>query len=494
MAESRSRPEYTGNDVLESLRSDASQGSQANDAMLEKTAPQTFDPPCRRTRVWWILAFYIPLQVLPWVLTCIMRYRPLMAPTYIDPTGGITTKDFEHHEAWQVIVSVMNTIAAVLTVPVTSLILAEASVVWLQRESNSKKHISLAQFFDIADRGWTDVGTVWRETADPANGYIFRAGIFTLLCAIILPLQQLLVRTEEIQVITCNSVPYVTGSLPYHPTDCGLGAYVANGNDAQPGRMNELPLWNVQQQVKERLASFSGDEPQPSRWSIDPEGSPSWNSLVEEYANWDNWEYHLEQEAKKFSSISALSNGTTTGVLPQHAMRMNNSLACEQMEFDDVPNDCPGQRPFTSRFLFGDLADLENSTLTNFELRVCVPGNFIQSPWRNSREAETITEEIFLGMNITDTGPVALDPGFGGGYGHGPFGLHCTANTTRGYFELGNAYNDFTPQPLLERFPRRQEMPRFSDYDENMHSGYDGTGFFVNSEDDEGSPPYMTHT
>lgn len=393
----------TRNDESEALRSNASQDPKAETAMLENSVLQTFDPPRRRTRVWWILAFYIPLQVLPWTLTCMMRYRPLMVPTYIDPTGGITTKDFENHEAWQVAVSVMNSIAAVLTAPVTSLILAEASVIWLQRESNPKREISLAQFFDIADRGWTDFRTVWKWgiEANPAGGYIFRAGVFMLFCAIILPLQQVLVGTEEIQVITCDSVPFSHWSHALNA--CSSGGYISNANDAPLGRMNLLPLWDVQQQVKNSLASFSGDEPQPSMWSYGQ--SSFYSTLPASIASINNnLMSRLDDEGQSINWISAVPNGTTTGVLSQHAMRMNSSLMCERINFDEFPKDCPGSHPFTSQFLFGDMAGIENSTPINFDLRVCVPGSFINAPWDNSRDAQTITEELFLGLNITNTG------------------------------------------------------------------------------------------
>ena len=45
------------------------------------------------------------------------------------------------------------------------------------------------------------------------------------------------------------------------------------------------------------------------------------------------------------------------------------------------------------------------------------------------------------------------------------FTLHCQAETTRGYFELGNYHNNYSYSPLLEKWPGSVEMAtEFNDY------------------------------
>jgi hypothetical protein len=191
----------------------------AQSSMLEHYHTSAFDAPKQRTRVWYILAFYLPLSIVPWTVICVTKYHPVNAPNYIDPTGQLTPRDFQINENIQAAMNVMNTIAAVLTIPVTSLLLAEAAVVWLQRGDVEKGPVSLDQFFDLADRGWTDVAIVWQSFSkhfrepDPkhfagTNRFLLAASCFIVLCSAILPLQQLLVRTENTQVITCNDTPY----------------------------------------------------------------------------------------------------------------------------------------------------------------------------------------------------------------------------------------------------------------------------------------------
>jgi hypothetical protein len=36
--------------------------------------------------------------------------------------------------------------------------------------------------------------------------------------------------------------------------------------------------------------------------------------------------------------------------------------------------------------------------------------------------------------------------------------VHCTSNSTRGYFELGNYHNGFVPSGLLETWPTPEDM------------------------------------
>lgn len=99
-----------------------------------------------------------------------------------------------------------------------------------------------------------------------------------------------------------------------------------------------------------------------------------------------------------------------------------------------------------------------NTTQPDYAIRICVPGNFTQTPWSRSGDAVTIREEIYLGVayrNASDSESLAS------GYG-GSFGTHCTMNTTRGYFELGNAFHGFIPQALFQKFPESGSLEEYN--------------------------------
>lgn len=456
------RPDSSQSSV-HSIRFKESEDTEEGSGMLEHNVKATFDPFRRRTRVWGILAFYIPLLVVPWTLTCVMAYRPLMAARYIDHTGWILPKTFDTNEAWQDAISVMNSVAAVLTIPVTSLILAEASVIWLQRDSVGQNPISLAHFFDIADRGWTDVEIIWTQIVDALNergfnSFILQAAAFVLLCAVVLPLQQLLTHTKQLQVITCNHVLFSSREygVSEMPDGCKVSyydlPYAVKGHDAQLGLMTALPLWDVKERVKVHLATDTGGEHQSSIWNA------STSSIGEIYDN------SLVVDSIDPFWVAALPNGTTTGVLSEHALRLNYEVACAGIDFDDFPVSCPGARPFTVSLTTNppDYGSSSWAAEDNSSLRVCVPGNFGESPWDRSRDVRTISEEIFFHSKIGG------DPvGMFSGEGVSSFAMRCEVNTTRGYFELGNAFNDFVPQPLVERFPRGPDAERFNNYVES---------------------------
>jgi hypothetical protein len=51
--------------------------------------------------------------------------------------------------------------------------------------------------------------------------------------------------------------------------------------------------------------------------------------------------------------------------------------------------------------------------------------------------------------------------------------IHCTATTTRGYFELGNDWNLNTYGPLLDQWPNRVQMAEdFNDWTLTDLGGY----------------------
>ena len=110
----------SANGAVHPAHSSTTVESKPDSSLLEPNERGDFPRLQRRTRVWWILALYLPLLVIPWALTCIMNYRPLTAFRYIEHTGWIRSVDFQSNERWQDAIDVMNAIAALLTIPVTS--------------------------------------------------------------------------------------------------------------------------------------------------------------------------------------------------------------------------------------------------------------------------------------------------------------------------------------------------------------------------------------
>jgi hypothetical protein len=121
-------------------------------------------------------------------------------------------------------------------------------------------------------------------------------------------------------------------------------------------------------------------------------------------------------------------------------MRLNTSLECAPISWDDFPDSCSGANPFQASYNF-----------SNMKVRACVPGDHTRVPWTLSRNRQDIQEEAYLSVNSTDSSQ--------------GFNIHCIASTTRGYFELGNVHNNFQPSDILETWPSAEELQGgFNDY------------------------------
>lgn len=108
-----------------------------------------------------LVAFYVPILVLPWVLTCMLAVRPLGAVSYLNQRNGLTLAQMNQIELVNDASRVLNAVAAVATIPLTSALLAQAAVVYTQRHRQNQR-LNLAQLFALADKGWSDIAVLWR--------------------------------------------------------------------------------------------------------------------------------------------------------------------------------------------------------------------------------------------------------------------------------------------------------------------------------------------
>ena len=86
----------------------------------------------RKTSIW-LAACYLPFLILPWILTCIMVLRPPSLPSYYNQKGEYGDSIYLVMLFWMGFVRVLNAIANVLVVPITSALLAHGAVVYSQR-------------------------------------------------------------------------------------------------------------------------------------------------------------------------------------------------------------------------------------------------------------------------------------------------------------------------------------------------------------------------
>lgn len=264
--------------------------------------------------------------------------------------------------------------------------------------------------------------------------------------AVLHPVQQLLVSWQSVPVMTCADDP--TQSCGHPPTVIGY--------DPEPADLATTRQNRIVQEVMSSLVTFNDNDFETHLWPDPSYISNRKDTLIADPSYRQMIQYWTDPEIGIGPNffVTALQNGTVTGVLREHAMRLNSSIQCEQVSQEKFPSTCPGRRPFSTSFS-NDLLDI----------RVCAPGEYGIFPWTLSRNRQDITEQLFL--DAEDRRDAAAYPAAN-------FTLHCKSSTTRGYFELGNSRNQQAYGPLLEEWPGPDEMAR--DFNDNLNQ-YAGVGY-----------------
>lgn len=272
------------------------------------------------------------------------------------------------------------------------------------------------------------------------------------------PIQSLLVSPKDILLVTCLDNPLYPG----FNCKVRLGDVlpVSIGLDPEPAALNSIPQSIVVQEIVSNVVTGSSTDLQPNLW---PE--PDHCDYDTETSNRNSLSWYFNGTspcggAPPTFFVSALPNQTITGVLRQHSMRLNSSIQCTAIARSEFPSACIGSRPFTANFSVhgADYPEAEGSFALSS--RICVPGDYSKGAWSLSRDRQDISETIYVEITQNTSHP-SLSPSVTTQYS----GMHCTSNTTRGYFELGNYQNNFNYQPLLTSWPSKEVMEvDFNDY------------------------------
>ncbi|KAM6515407.1 hypothetical protein FSOLCH5_009634 [Fusarium solani] len=397
-----------------------------------------------RKRPAWIFAFYFPLLVLPWIFTAILMFRPINLHSYINQTGGYTLKDVANLERLRVAVYALTQIAATLGIPIVSTLLAHGAVVYTQRRRTSQ-HLSLLQMFTLADRQWLHVRHIWKSLTtlpkswNSSSTYLRLAAVLIFITAVQPPLQSVLVRDETIPIVTC------TPSRCYGDRDSWIV-----GNDADPEALAKSWRKWIIQRTSEKIISVNTKDTQQYLWTDTPYWLPETkysSALSRDRGNFE-WALGLEtlnddDEPEPLFFASSVPNGTSTGILRQHAVRMDSKATCTKGH--SSPSGCKGTWPFTASL---------SLPYTNVE--VCVDGDQDTNPWAISRDKQEIKETLWL--QVSSWNPDPYD-------GSDNFTIRCESVSRRGWFELPNHHNGYKPGPLLDLWPSKEELARdFNEY------------------------------
>ena len=221
------------------------------------------------------------------------------------------------------------------------------------------------------------------------------------------------------------------------------------GFDAEPWAVELVDQRLVAEEISSSLVTVTPNIEQEYLWVNDPHADHEYGNSYDDPRSrtslgWYNGGSNPKHPGSTFFATS-LPNGTETGVLREHALRLSSEIHCKDITRSEFPSSCAGERPI----------NMEINT-SGVALRVCVPGDFKKQPWSRTRNREDIEEELYLDLQLSE--------GFGSSTMHS-FTMHCTASSTRGYFELGNVMNNQTYGEILDKWPDPETiMNEYNDY------------------------------
>ncbi|ETS73712.1 hypothetical protein PFICI_14658 [Pestalotiopsis fici W106-1] len=417
-----------------SSRSDSARVSDATKIQYSTTIH-------RSNKIFLLVLIYATLAVFAWVVTCVLAYRPIHGNSYSMNAGDShysETTDSENHfhafyldnEEWYRAARVIQSIVAVLTIPLTSAVCGRAAVAFIQQPSHSGD-MTMRQTMVLADKGWADVGLIskvlrgqWKRYG---SSFLAVAILLNILGAIISPLQQILLTTETIKIPT-----QWTSIL-------GLMDMSDHGEDM---RGNSLDDYTVAL-TRSRLSSTTLSDVQARLWS----GSMDCSGY--EYSTLGTCQaggsqnllssLHLMQDP----FFAELPSGYSTGLLSQFLPRVNSTASRELIDIDDFPPECSSDNPDVFYVTYSNSSEdrSQHNRTASYNVEVCMPGNMSEPAWSGAQHRQNCSEELYLKIslwNVTN-------------FQSGVYSSKITLNTTVGYFELPNYANGGVAGPLLEK-------------------------------------------
>lgn len=401
----------------------------------------------RSTYVVWIVLFYAFLVLYSWIVLCKLTYRPITANHY-----GYRKQDthyahadyaqsfYQRNMRWYKSAQVIQSIATVLTIPLTSAVCSHAVVVYLQHCTGEQTpNVTLRQMLVLTDKGWTSIVTFfhlvtgkWRRYSSP---FLVWAIFLHLIGAIISPLLQIFLSTETVKTPT---YPLIVQNLPNMLEKIGNTELENESTVATTRKLfasvspNDTPslLWSGNNNCT-ALGEITVDEN-----TVCSQGGNSWSSIP-------------------FLSgpfLSPLPKDFNTGLIQQFLPRFNSTATYKRITAEEFPKTCDTTQ--------GALSISRNQSLDYdrgpdplaWSLYACMPGDLRKSPWKVSRARQDFTEELYLNVSLSTSMIYEINRLNLTAEPYSTY-IHITVDTTAGYFELPNYMNAQKAGPILNDDP-----------------------------------------
>lgn len=397
-----------------------------------------------------IAAIYTAIAVASWALICRLRFRVSRDTDskgfYSSPYFGVeyARAQIKKDERAYHIARVLQAIAAVLALPVTSTVCASAAVVYMQRHRN----ISLRQVMVLADREWMDLYTHMRMFSFFGIGAWKRYGTSLLLLAMLLSLLGLVISPIQAILLSMETVKSPAESQTIRGL-FDLPDAFPSPDDFYSG--NEGNLITVM--TRSSLETATLEDIQAQLWrgtnvSCNPM-SPSYDEDV-------SWTSDLGSICEARGNTLEIMPGLpdpflaelpadfNTGLIQQFAPRINSTARFENITEDAFPTGCD-QVP-DGFFVEYSNTTTPYSTDQTWAVQACMPVNVTDSPWKSTRNRQDFSEVMYLNITMTPTSLQRTNAPENAFY-------RLTLDTTAGYFELPNYMNGEVAGPLLESDP-----------------------------------------
>lgn len=253
-----------------------------------------------------------------------------------------------------------------------------------------------------------------------------------------------------------------------YPYVFGIPGTIELGTDPEPGILAKVPRDVVLQQTQARIIEVKSDDVQQYLWHDTNSSSgggffdvetkyKSKGTIGGYYPDGLNIsDFRLPPLDSRLVGdtffVSSLIKGTSTGALRYHAIRQQSLSNCEIVSREDFPPTCPGANPFVAEYYRGGVY-----------FRFCVGGDQNQVLWSLTRNSQLVSEHIWMDAVLENSSSSPDNAFVNDGIPPRNFTMHCTVNSTRGFFELNHLHNDNSFSPLLYQWPLPAEMSSFND-------------------------------
>jgi hypothetical protein len=297
----------------------------------------------------------------------------------------------------------------------------------------------------LADRGWTDLTLLTKLLTNPSKswkryGCLFLAYAILLhvLGGIISPIQQVYLSTSTVKTPTA---PYKIRSLQDTP-----GKFTRSGDDSNTVALAtrkaievvsaaEIPsgLWSG----SNTTCKFQGKKQEITE-TLDP-------ACIQPGLSWANMsaipEPFLSQLPKDFNS----------GLIRQLAPRFKSTASYENITSAEFPADC-ASRPGSLSIAYSNITD-NGGEAEIWALHACMPADLSMSPWKDTRDRQDFTEELYINVTLNDAMQFrAKELSRNRSLPESEY-FRVKVRTTAGYFELPNYMNGEKAGSLLNKIP-----------------------------------------